>query len=129
MTICVKKEVYKQCSFLVAEQVLCICCCGVWFGLVFLNCSVCHHFTPALGTALLWLDPACSCWLMPQKNLSVQARRENLCMDQTCSRLPDTVHMLVSLLTWKENAGLVIIPGLTNLQASHTLMLSKGNDF
>lgn len=85
--------------------------------------------TPALGKAFLWLDPACNCWLKPQKNLSVQARRQNLGMDQSCSELPDTGHTLVSLLMWKENTGLAIVPGLTNLQASHRLMLSKGNDF
>lgn len=39
-------------------------------------------------------------------------------MDQTCSKLPDTGHTLVSLLTWKENTGLAIVPGLTNLQAN-----------
>lgn len=50
-------------------------------------------------------------------------------MDQTYSELPDTGHTLVSLLTWQENTGLVTVPGLTNLQASHRLVQSKGNDF
>lgn len=57
--------------------------------------------TPALGKALLWLDPVYRCWLKPQKDLSGEARRRNLYMDQTRSELPDTGHTLVSLLTWK----------------------------
>lgn len=57
--------------------------------------------TPALGKALLWLDPVHRCWLKAQKDLSVEARRQNLCMDQTCSELPDTGHTLVYLLMWK----------------------------
>lgn len=50
-------------------------------------------------------------------------------MDQIHSEFPDTGHTLVSLLTWKENTGLAIVPGLSHLQASHRLMLSKGSDF
>lgn len=90
----------------------------VWCWFFFLTAQSATISTPALGKALLWLDRACSCWLKPQKNISVQARRQNLCVDQTCSKLPDTGHTLVSLLTWKENTGLAIVPGLTNLQAN-----------
>lgn len=50
-------------------------------------------------------------------------------MEQIRSEFPDTGPTLVSLLTWKENTGLAIVPGLSNLQASYRLMLSKGNDF
>lgn len=50
-------------------------------------------------------------------------------MCQTYSELPDTGHTLLSPLMWKENTGLAIVPDLTNLQALHSLMLYKGNDF
>lgn len=113
----VKKEVYKQYSFLVKEQVLCVC--------VGFDCSVCHHFhtssgegTPVAGSSLL-------CWLKPQKDFSVEARRQNLCMDQMCSELFDTGHTLVYFLTWKQCTGLAIIPGLTNLHLLHI----TDNDF
>lgn len=65
------------------------------------DCSVCPISSPALGKALLWLDPVHRCWLKPQKDLSVEARRQNLCMDQTNSELPDSGHTLVHHLTWK----------------------------
>lgn len=74
-----------------------MCCVFVWV----LTTQSVTISTPALGKALLWLDPVYWSWLKPQKDFSVEARRQNLCMDQTCSELPDTGHTLVCLLTWK----------------------------
>lgn len=50
-------------------------------------------------------------------------------MEQTCSELPHVVCKLASLLMWKEHAGLVVAPGLTNIQAQFRPVESKGSNF
>lgn len=89
----VKKEVYKHYRFLVTEQVLCVC--------VGFDCSVCQCFHTCSGEATSAAGSSLLVWLKPQEDFSVEARRQKLCMDQTCSELPDTGHTLVCLLTWK----------------------------
>lgn len=73
---------------------------GCWFAFLvfflftFLTAQSSTISTPALGKALLWLDPACSCWLKPQKNVSVQARI------QTCIWIRYALSFLILVIPW-----------------------------